>query len=240
MINEAEKEEQNHRRVLLFNFRFSPVNHLKLRVRALLEATNFDKETLKKATPVLPKLEDLHELTLRNEQSRSSTTMMTTIVSFLLIMGILGTLTGVHGTLKDGIINQVALGGALKPSMWAVFGTILLMIGKGFYLREVDLYVARLDALTISHLLPALQDNQTQKNEQMKKFADNVGEQVQQIRKIHQLIEKNDVTDMCEKHIAGISQSITKAQETLQKFDERLQALAEQQQRTHTSKEAEK
>lgn len=209
------------------------VTHLKLRLLALLKATNFDAKTREISTPILPKLEDLHELTLRNEQSRTSTSMMTTIVSILLILGILGTLTGVHSTMREEVFNQQVLGKALQPSILAVIGTILLMILKGIYLRRVDCYVARLDALTISYILPALQGMRAQKNKQMKVFADKVEEQTPQIQHMHELIKKEEATDILEKKINLISETIKDAKITL---TERTKAMTTLQQKLTSTK----
>lgn len=212
--------------------------HLKLRLSALLEATNFDAETLEISTPVLPKLEDLHELTLRNEQSRTSTSMMTTIVSILLILGILGTLTGVHSTMQEEVFNPQVLDEALQPSIGAVIGTIILMILKGVYLCSVDRYVARLDALTISHMLPALQGPRAQENKRMKEFTDKVREQTPQIQHIRELIKKEEATDILEKKINLISETIKNAKITLTERTEAMTTL--QQKLTSTKHEIEK
>lgn len=139
-------------------------NHLGLRMKALKKA----EEETKSATaseeertfksPVFPSLSDMHELTLHNETSRLCATSMNTIISGLLICGILGTLMGVHNVIndiqRDGLRAIHDLPQALQPSMWAVGCTIFLIILRGIYTAAVLRYVSALDRLTLERLLP--------------------------------------------------------------------------------------
>ena len=114
----------------------------------------------------LPSMSDLHEITLHRELSNWDSAGLNTIISFLLILGILGTLTGVHGVLaaddyellyadKYGI-KLLKLAPALSPSAFAVLGTVLLMICRAWYLRFVDSYLGLLDEVTMKSILPGL------------------------------------------------------------------------------------
>lgn len=114
----------------------------------------------------LPAMSDLHEITLHRELSNWDSAGLNTIISFLLILGILGTLTGVHGVLaaddyellyadKYGI-KLLKLAPALSPSAFAVLGTVLLMICRAWYLRFVDSYLGLLDEVTMTCILPCL------------------------------------------------------------------------------------
>lgn len=110
-------------------------------------------------------LQDLHELTLQSELSRTCSSGMNTIISFLLILGILGTLTGVHGVIRTGVKDVSALAPALEPSQWAVGFTVILLMLRGMYLRMVDRYIYRLDKLTMDCLRPALSPGKTEDEE---------------------------------------------------------------------------
>ena len=133
-----------------------PPNHLGLRIKALLKAVDQPQEHTQSNSlhtkPSLPSLSDLHELTLHNETSQNSTASMNTIISGLLIFGILGTLVGVHTVIEK--VDIGALSDALKPSQYAVGVTIILIILRGFYLATVNRYVSRLDRFTMEHLMP--------------------------------------------------------------------------------------
>lgn len=107
-------------------------------------------------------LQDLHELTLQSELSRTCSSGMNTIISFLLILGILGTLTGVHCVIRTGVKDVSALAPALEPSQWAVGFTVILLMLRGMYLRMVDRYIYRLDKLTMDCLRPALSPGKTE------------------------------------------------------------------------------
>lgn len=128
--------------------------HLYNRLRALgIEGESAESQS---GAQEVSGLQDLHELTLQTELSRPSSTGMNTVISFLLILGILGTLTGVHGVIKAGVKDVQTLAPALEPSQWAVGFTVLLLILRGIYLRMVDRYIYRLDKLTMECLRPAL------------------------------------------------------------------------------------
>lgn len=126
--------------------------HLLTRLRAMGVADGQDTHTF-------TSLKDMHELTQQSELSRTCSSGLNTIVSFLLILGILGTLSGIHGVIRDGVKDIQELAPALEPSQWAVGGTVILLILRGIYLSMVDRYLYRLDTLTIM-LLPALREDQ--------------------------------------------------------------------------------
>lgn len=106
-------------------------------------------------------LQDARELTLQSELSRPCSAAMNTIVAFLLILGILGTLAGVHQVIQDGIQDIGRLEPALRPSQWAVGGTCLLLLLRGIYLLCVNRYVTRLDSVSMTSIHPPKQDTKS-------------------------------------------------------------------------------
>lgn len=122
--------------------------------KSLEESSDGDKRH-----PVLPKLNALHDISVHTELSRWYSAGVSTILSFLLVLGIFGTLTGVHEFLGYGSSiseHLPSLAKALLPSAFAVSGTVLLMILRAVYMRWVQYCIALLDELTISVILPAL------------------------------------------------------------------------------------
>lgn len=108
---------------------------------------------------VLPELNDLHDISLHTELSRKDSAWVSTILSFLLVLGIFGTLTGVHAFLGHGSRiseNLPDLALALLPSAFAVLGTIVLICLRSAYLRRVQFCISRLDELTMSVIIPVL------------------------------------------------------------------------------------
>lgn len=147
-------------------FQWLVPGHLYNRLRAL--GVERAPELNKADRAGVPEVQDLHEMTLQSELSRSCSSMMNTIISVLLILGILGTLTAVHGVIQTRVRDVNELAPALEPSQWAVLCTVMLLIARGFYLCLVDRYVYRLDKLTIECLRPALSigNNEDSESEQ--------------------------------------------------------------------------
>lgn len=110
----------------------------------------------------LPDMSALHEITLQRELGRWDSAGMNTIVSFLLILGILGTLTGVHSVLVKDVrmgLDIEKLAPALLPSAIAVGGTVLLIIMRARYSMRVSKYIAALDAFCIKEIIPKLTED---------------------------------------------------------------------------------
>lgn len=105
----------------------------------------------------LPSLRDLHDLTMQTEMSRFFPLVLRVIVSSLLIIGIIGTLVGVHNSIDQVTTKLDALQPALEPSIWAVGSTVFLLFVRGIYVGLVDKYLARLDTLTLNKLYVELQ-----------------------------------------------------------------------------------
>lgn len=110
----------------------------------------------------LPCIDDLHEWSRERELSRPCVSLHGLVVGSLLIIGILGTLVGVHTSMEgadsgEGQEILKRLLPALKPSMLAVGFTILLTIGKGLYATLLDQLLSKLDHYTLDTLIPALQ-----------------------------------------------------------------------------------
>ena len=105
----------------------------------------------------LPSLRDLHDLTMQTEMSRLCPLVLRVIVSSLLIIGIIGTLVGVHNSIDQVTTKLDALQPALEPSMWAVGATVLLLFVRGIYVGMMDKFLAGLDTLTLNKLYVELQ-----------------------------------------------------------------------------------
>lgn len=127
-------------------------HHLLLRMKTIYESiTRTDAK-------VMPSLHDLHMITVQDEMSRLSSTTLRSISSFLLIVGILGTLWGVHSVLQEVVDLKVSsLRPALVPSMYAVGCTVVLMWLRGLYLARFDSYLEKLDLFTMTKIIPLLQ-----------------------------------------------------------------------------------
>lgn len=112
------------------------------------------------APGALPSLTDLRTLTYASEASRPHVWSLRVVCSVLLIIGILGTLVGVHAAIPtvEGMHMEElsALKPALLPSAIAVFFTVLFIIWRSFYDKAFDRYVGRLDRHTVCHYFPLL------------------------------------------------------------------------------------
>lgn len=135
----------------------APEQHFKERVRSLVET---QKQAEKAQVDIdLPSMGDLGSLTDMAEQSSACVVGLNVTISFLLILGILGTLLGIHGSMsdEDSLQKLSELGPALLPSGFAVAITVILMVAKGIYQYKRDHYMAALNRFTLLHLIPHLQ-----------------------------------------------------------------------------------
>lgn len=106
----------------------------------------------------LPGVNDLASLTEMKEQSHPCVVGLNVTISFLLILGILGTLVGIHACMAGNGVRELAvLKPALVPSAFAVGITVLLMIAKGIYQVRRAHYMAELNLFTLLYLIPHLQ-----------------------------------------------------------------------------------
>lgn len=128
---------------------YSPLAHHSIRFAVILKSVCRENGKL-------PSLSDLRFLTYAAESARPSVWRLRVAISVLLIVGILGTLVGIHGAISSGIESGARafpiekLQPALLPSALAVLSTIILIILRGFYQRRVERYIGRLDRHTIS------------------------------------------------------------------------------------------
>lgn len=103
-----------------------------------------------------PTLTDLHELTQQQERGEFTTALFRALTPSMLVIGILGTLLGVHNQLglfaADGGIEQLV--SALGPGIMAVLGTIICIVLRGVYNNRYAAYTTQLDEFTLKHLLP--------------------------------------------------------------------------------------
>ena len=102
-----------------------------------------------------PELSDLHELTMQRERSSIATSMFRALAPCILVIGILGTLLGVHNKLDEvsGEPGISALTDALIPGALAVFFTVLVMVFRGYYNRKLSEFISAFDEYTLNTLL---------------------------------------------------------------------------------------
>lgn len=97
----------------------------------------------------LPSAGDLREMTLQSELSGIAPSSLNTIVSFLLILGIFGTMSGVHDVLQDlGLDDIQNMKPALRPSVVAIIFTVVLIMLRALYAALLDHYLIQLDEWT--------------------------------------------------------------------------------------------
>ncbi len=127
----------------------------KRRLQVICDALT-DKGSARRVQP--PQLSDLHHLTEQALMSGVSATGLRVLSSVLLIVGICGTLFGVHDVLAQGgkFEDLSPFAGALNPSRLAVFGTIVLLALRSLHLMLADRLLYNLDRETMVHFLPAL------------------------------------------------------------------------------------
>ena len=170
---------------------FLKSDHLLNRIKALKAALG-DRNPEMGERAEFPALSDLHAITQYREQSHRDVSSMHMIISILLILGILGTLTGIHEIVENEHIALSALREALLPSMYAVFFTVILIIARSLlYSRVFNLYTAELDEYTLSVILPVFRAKNMGGNiiedhqrwvEDLSKSLDEVGEWVNTLR----------------------------------------------------------
>lgn len=152
----------------------------------------------------LPSLHDFNELTLQEEFSRNTFTVMRIIISILLILGICGTLAGVGslGSLKEQDIMK-ELPKVLEPSMWAVGGTVALVWLRGFYEYRFRKYLKELNKFTMDMLLHLQPRNLTSEdfNRKVEVFRKKMEDFEQHIRELDSISE--DINKETERLKAG-------------------------------------
>lgn len=144
------------------------------RLHAILKAAFPDG----KPVANFPSLSNLSLLTQAAEQSRRSVWILNTITSTLLIVGILGTLYGVHEALPESVeqrIDMVQVKAALLPSAIAVACTIVLIILRAFYRHAVNRHLGRLDRHTLRIYFPLFRQDEISE-QRFKQLANEVAE----------------------------------------------------------------
>lgn len=155
-VKEKLKAQQLEEALRIDAQKYGAGSHHTVRFSVILKSVVYDNGQL-------PSLGDLRALTYAAESARAPIWKLRIVISVMLIIGILGTLAGVHVAIVDGDPNRVEwqsvlmskLQPALIPSSFAVFCTILLIILRGFYRQRVDEYIGRLDRHTVSFYFPA-------------------------------------------------------------------------------------
>ena len=104
----------------------------------------------------LPPLQDLHELTMQRERGGRAVSIFRFLSPSILVLGILGTLLGVHENLSSisGESGIAALANALQPGAFAVACTVLVMFLRGFYNKALSSFVSEFNDYTLTCLLP--------------------------------------------------------------------------------------
>ena len=148
--------------------------HHRERLNAILKAAFPDG----KPAAYFPSLSNLSLLTQTAEQSRRSVWILNTITSTLLIVGILGTLYGVHEALPESAeqrIDMVQVKAALLPSALAVACTIMLIVLRAFYRHTVNRHMGRLDRHTLRIYFPLFRQDEISE-QRFKQLANEVAE----------------------------------------------------------------
>lgn len=108
---------------------------------------------------VTPPLHDLHELTMQRERGGKSTAIFRALAPSILVLGIFGTLVGVHNRIEEGLgpegISKLA--DALVPGALAVFFTVLVMLVRGMYNGKLANFISAFDEYTLTQVLRFLQ-----------------------------------------------------------------------------------
>ncbi len=172
----------------------------------------------------LPSLSDLRALTYAAEAARRPVWMLRVVFSSLLIIGILGTLVGVHASIDviNEDINKEKLPVAFIPSALAVAFTVLLIICRGIYRKKIDEYIGHLDRHTVSFYFPFFRP------------AENIAVQLQEIKEtlasfsagvkglsdsVSDMHEIRDQLDDCGKSVNEVHEKINEWQQSLPKHD---------------------
>ena len=190
----------------------------------------------------LPSLHDLNELTLQEEFGQCSSSALRIVISFLLIVGIWGTLSGVETLLKDGNINLKELSPALEPSMCAVGCTVLLVWARGVYECYFRRYIKELNSFTVKELLPRLhpvrstdaayksiQENVDEFRAKMKdldesiKAFEEIGKQLG--NEVHLLTEKEESIITAKKRISDMDEQMKKNEDVRRQEREAIEGI---------------
>lgn len=177
-----------------------------------------DGESEKRVTP--PQLQDLHRMTLQEMQSRKAPTCLRITASVLLIIGICGTLWGVHACIGNhqGASSQLAaLGTALEPSKYAVAFTVLLYVLQSYYLMRLERFICYLDRLTMTKFLPDLQPASG--------FAQTMNKVAEQVKHFGALVSSFDAIQDAVKEMQGTASKFTQIAEG---YDKRAMYIKDQ------------
>ncbi len=113
----------------------------------------------------LPTFTSLRALSLQQAYAQHAP-WLRTIISFLLVLGIVGTLVGVHEALETVDLHDEKtevgelmrhVSHALWPGMLATFFSVVLMLCRGWYRYRFNRFMKSLDNMTMALFLPSLQ-----------------------------------------------------------------------------------
>ena len=130
LLNRGDLEEWlygvDDRRESLIGRRIQNVLYALARNKENLESQGTaDSEKTERKSIAAPQVQDLHRMTSQLVYTRTMPTVLRVITSILLIIGICGTLIGVHGVLDTGYaVDITRMPEALEPSKWAVASTV--------------------------------------------------------------------------------------------------------------------
>lgn len=126
-------------------------DHIAQRIHAVLRGEQSHR---------IPTLTELHGVTQHSEFVRFYSSFSRTITSVLIICGIAGSVVGIHGVDFSGeMLNKLTA--ALKPSLWAVSCTVILVFMRGWYMHNFRQFLDRLDNVTTSNYMPLLSSHTT-------------------------------------------------------------------------------
>lgn len=127
------------------------LDHIAQRIHALLKGEQNRR---------IPTLTELHDVTQHSEFARRYSSISRTITSVLIICGIAGSVVGIHGVDFSGeMLNKLTA--ALKPSLWAVSCTVILVFIRALYIHKFRNFLDRLDNVTMSNYMPLLNSRTT-------------------------------------------------------------------------------
>lgn len=118
------------------------------------------KRQFRDRAQALPALDALRTHTTEIAEGGKASAFLSVTASSLLILGIGGTLYGVHASLANQVDENIhLLLHAFKPGVCAVFSTVILSLLSGLRNKLLLQVLTKLDRYTLDTLIPCLQPN---------------------------------------------------------------------------------
>lgn len=130
---------------------FQPSGELDCPVESRLEMVFYGKNSNN-----LPKLSELHSMTVRHEHGQNDNSSSRLITHATIIGGIFGTALSVTLVIFLGgeNVNLTKFQWTLVPSGVAVLGTVILLWARAVYLKDFSRFLHKLDSVTATRILP--------------------------------------------------------------------------------------